>query len=80
MELRTAVRNAVLLRSDGRDVSRGFDPGTVLFSIDLDRAIKEANKRNVSIYAFYAPPVGLSRSNQLPASDGQSSLKGLQDS
>lgn len=67
-------QNAVLLISDGLDVSRGYDPGTILQSVDLNRAIKEANKRNVSIYAFYAPSVGLTARNRLAASYGQSSL------
>lgn len=66
--------NVVLLISDGLDVSRGFDPGTVLNSIDLDRAIAEAKRRHVSIYSFYAPSVGLTRRNHLAASWGQSSL------
>jgi hypothetical protein len=67
-------RNAILLISDGLDVSRGFDASTVLFSVDLNRAIKEANKRKVSVYSFYAPSVGLTGGNRLAASYGQSSL------
>jgi len=67
-------KNALLLISDGLDVSRGFDVSSVLHSIDLDRAIKEANKRNVPIYSFYAPSTGLTRWNRLAASYGQSSL------
>lgn len=66
--------NVVLLISDGLDSSRGFDAGTVLNSIDLERAIKEAKQRDVSIYSFYAPSVGLTRRNHLAASWGQSSL------
>jgi hypothetical protein len=72
-------RNAVLLISDGLDTSRGFDSASVLRSIDLDRAIKEANKRNVAIYSFFAPSVGLSRWNHLAASYGQSSLNRISD-
>lgn len=66
-------RNVLLLISDGLDTSRGFDP-SVLQSIDLERAIAEAKRRNVSIYSFYAPSVGLTRQNLLAASYGQSSL------
>ena len=66
-------RNVLLLISDGLDTSRGFDP-TVLHSIDLERAIAEAKRRNVSIYSFYAPSVGVTRRNFLAASYGQSSL------
>jgi hypothetical protein len=67
--------NVVLLISDGLDVSRGFDPSSVLNSIDMERAIAEAKRRDVSIYSFYAPSVGLTSRNLLAASWGQSSLE-----
>jgi hypothetical protein len=73
-EPRSTNRNVLLLISDGLDVSRGFDPASVLDSIDMQRAITEANRREVSIYSFYAPSVGLSSRNALFASYGQSSL------
>jgi hypothetical protein len=66
--------NAVLLISDGLDTSRGFDSTAAGQTIDLERAIKEANKRRVSIFSFYAPTVGLTSSSRLAASYGQSSL------
>ena len=66
--------NVVLLISDGLDVSRGFDPSSVLHSIDMERAIAEAKRRDVSVFSFYAPSVGLTRRNPLAASWGQSSL------
>jgi len=64
----------ILLISDGLDVSRGFDSTSAGHTIDIDRTIKEANKRNVAIYSFYAPSVGLTGGNYLAASYGQSSL------
>lgn len=66
--------NALLLISDGLDTSRGFDPASVLHSIDLERSIAEAKRRDVTIYSFYAPSVGSTRGNFLAASYGQSSL------
>jgi hypothetical protein len=71
--------NAVLLISDGLDTSRGFDSTAAGHTIDLERAIKEANKRGVSIFSFYAPSVGLTSRNRLAASYGQSSLNRLSD-
>lgn len=71
--------NVVLLISDGLDVSRGFDSSSVLNSIDMNRAIKEAKRRDVSIYSFYAPSVGVTRRNFLAASWGQSSLNRISD-
>ncbi|MGI8898153.1 MAG: hypothetical protein ACR2IB_07145 [Pyrinomonadaceae bacterium] len=69
--------NAVLLISDGLDTSRGFDSGAAGNTLDLDRAIKYANDRNVAVYSFYAPSVGLTSRSRLAASYGQSSLNRL---
>ena len=70
-------QNAVLLISDGLDTSRGFDSSSAGRTMDLDRAIKHANSRNVAVYTFYAPSVGLTGRNRLAASYGQSSLNRL---
>ncbi len=72
-------RNAILLISDGLDVSRGFDSTAAGQTLDLGRAIREANKRNVAVYSFYAPSVGLTSWNRTAASYGQSSLNRLSD-
>lgn len=66
--------NAVLLISDGLDTSRGFDSTAAGHTIDIERAIKEANKRRVSVFSFYAPSEGLTSHSRLAASYGQSSL------
>ncbi len=50
--------NAVLLISDGLDTSRGFDATAAGHTLDIDRTIAKANRRNVAIYSFYAPSVG----------------------
>lgn len=70
-------RNTVLLISDGLDTSRGFDSTSAGNTLDLHRAIKHANDRNVSVYTFYAPSVGLTSRSSLAASYGQSSLNRL---
>lgn len=69
--------NAVLLISDGLDTSHGFDSTAAGHTIDIDRAISEANKRHISVFSFYAPSVGLTSRNRLAASYGQSSLNRL---
>jgi len=66
--------NAILLISDGLDTSRGFDSTAAGHTLDIERAISEANKRHVSIFSFYAPSVGLTSRNRIAASYGQSSL------
>jgi hypothetical protein len=76
-EARGKNRNAVLLVSDGLDVSRGFDSTSSLNSIDLQRAVREAQKRSVAVYTFYAPAVGLTSFNSTAVSYGQGSLARL---
>jgi len=72
-------RKAILLISDGLDTSRGTHPSDILNSIDLKRTIKDANKRGVAIYSFFAPSVDLSNHNSFFAGYGQSSLKRVSD-
>ena len=69
--------NAILLVSDGLDTSRGFDSTAAGHTLDIERAIKEANKRGVAVFSFYAPSVGLTSRSRLAASYGQSSLNRL---
>jgi hypothetical protein len=69
--------NALLLVSDGLDVSRGFDWTTAGYTLDLERAIREANRREVAVYSFYAPSVGYTSHSRLAASYGQNSLNRL---
>jgi hypothetical protein len=66
--------NAVLLISDGLDTSHGFDATTAGNTLDIERTISEANRRNTAIFSFYAPSVGLTSRSFLAASYGQSSL------
>jgi len=66
--------NAILLISDGLDTSRGFDADSAGHTLDIDRTISEANRRNTAIFSFYAPSVGLTSRSYLAASYGQSSL------
>lgn len=74
-----ANRNALLLVSDGLDTSRGFDYSSSVDSIDLNRAVREAKNRGVSVYSFYAPTAGLTSWNSLAVSFGQSALNRVSD-
>ncbi|HEX8146222.1 MAG TPA: hypothetical protein VF591_03385, partial [Pyrinomonadaceae bacterium] len=67
-------RGAVLLVSDGLDTSRGFDFSDSINSVDLNRAVREAKNRGVSVYSFYAPSAGLTSFNSRAVSFGQSAL------
>ncbi|HEU4794058.1 MAG TPA: hypothetical protein VFT02_00415 [Pyrinomonadaceae bacterium] len=66
-------RRAILLVSDGLDISRGVDSSGPTQSIDLQRAVNESQRRSVAIYGFYAPTVVASARPDLVA-NAQSSL------
>jgi len=74
-----ANANAVLLISDGLDTSRGFDSTAAGQTLDIQRAINEANRRKVAVFSFYAPSVGLTSHSRLASNYGQSSLNRLSD-
>jgi VWFA-related protein len=50
-----AGRRAVLLISDGLDISQGLAGTSPGQSLDLERAIQRAQRRSVAVYAFYSP-------------------------
>jgi VWFA-related protein len=68
-------RRAVLIVSDGVDTSRGLDTASPSNSLDLQRAISEAQRLSVAVYSIYAPTVG--DTNQTLVSYGQGSLERL---
>ncbi|HST23507.1 MAG TPA: hypothetical protein VLR90_20520 [Blastocatellia bacterium] len=72
-------RRLVLMVSDGLDTSRGIRSASPMQSIDLDRSIREAQRRSVAVFSFYAPSVGLSGGSRFEANLGQSSLNRLAD-
>ena len=45
----------MLLISDGVDVSRGVDSSSPAQSVDLQRAITEAQRRSVAVYSIFVP-------------------------
>lgn len=71
-------RRAILIVSNGLDLSRGADSAAPTQSVDLQRAIHEAQRRGVAIYAIYSPAVGASGRGLLE-NYGQSSLNRLCD-
>ncbi len=73
-----AGRRAVLLISDGLDISRGLDASAGGQSLDLERAINEAQRRSVAVYTFFAPTSTSEGSLNLIA-NAQSSLQRLAD-
>lgn len=75
-----AGRRAMLVVSDGLDVSRGIDSSQPGQSIDLERAVKEAQRHSVAIYSFYVPSVSLEASrNPILISYASGSLQKLSE-
>jgi VWFA-related protein len=72
-------RRAILLVSDGLDASRGLRSASPMLSIDLDRAIREAQRRGVTVYGFFAPSTGLTSASRIANNFGQGSLNRLAD-
>jgi VWFA-related protein len=72
-ESQPAGRRAILLVSDGLDISRGIDSSSPSQSIDLQRAINEAQRRSIAVYGFYAPTLS-AESSPILAGNAQSSL------
>ncbi|HZH89767.1 MAG TPA: hypothetical protein VEX70_04000 [Pyrinomonadaceae bacterium] len=70
------TRRAVLVVSDGLDLSRGFNNSSPSQSTDLERAINEAQRRSVAIYGIYSPTVS-SGGNTSLVSNAQGSLARL---
>lgn len=73
-----AGRRSMLIVSDGLDTSRGVESSNPGESLDLQRAINQAQRRSVAVYSFYAPGVALAASgNSILSGNGQSSLERL---
>lgn len=72
-ESQPAGRRAILLLSDGLDTSRGVDSSGPTQSLDLQRAINEAQRKSIAVYGFYAPTIGSASDSRLGA-NAQSSL------
>src|ERR1044072_3553624 len=70
-------RRAMIVVSDGIDVARGAASPRPSQSIDLHRAITEAQRRAVAIYTIFVPPAAPSL--QALVLNGQSCLQRLSD-
>lgn len=74
-----AGRRAVLLVSDGLDLTQGFANSTPGQSIDLDRSITRAQRRSVSVFSIYSPTTLTERGDSRLVLNGQGSLAKLSD-
>lgn len=74
-----AGRRAVLLISDGLDVSAGLSGSTPGQSLDLERAITRAQRRSVAVFSFYSPASLTERGDPRLVLNGQGSLAKISD-
>jgi hypothetical protein len=74
-----AGRRAVLMVSDGLDVSSGVDGASPGQSPDLDRAILRAQRKSVAVFTVYSPATHTEDGNQRLISFGQGSLQKIAD-
>ena len=74
-----AGRRAVLLVSDGLDLSQGVSGSSPGQSVDLDRAILRAQRRSVAVFSFYTPTGATETGNSILVMNGQGSLAKLSD-
>jgi VWFA-related protein len=72
-------RRAIMLVSDGVDISRGLNDSSPFQSIDLERAVTAAQRRSVAVYSIYAPTSAVGGGRSLLVSNGQGSLNRLSD-
>ena len=74
-----AGRRAILMVSDGLDVSNGISNASPSQSIDLDRAILRAQRKSVAVFSVYSPSSSNPNENSTLTLFGQSSLQRLSD-
>ena len=73
-------RRAMLVVSDGLDTSGGVSSSAAGLSLDLERAIREAQRKSVAVYSFYAPTVTATEErNSFLANNAQGSLQRLSE-
>lgn len=74
-----AGRRAILLVSDGLDITQGLSNSTPTQSLDLERAITRAQRRSVAVFSFYNPASITEGGDQRLILNGQGSLAKLSD-
>jgi len=74
-----AGRRAILLISDGVDLSSGLSSASPGQSIDLDKAILRAQKKSVAVFSIFSPSSSNPNENSTLTLFGQGSLQKLSD-
>jgi VWFA-related protein len=72
-------RRAILLVSDGLDISNGNGNFLSLSSLDLDRAVLKAQRKGVAVYSFYNEASSTAGGDSNLIANGQNLLNKLSD-
>lgn len=78
-EDKTVGRKMILVISDGLDLSNGFNYASPFFSISLNKAISEAQRRGIAISTIYTPSEDRKPYGRFAVNYGQGSLNRLAD-
>lgn len=79
MDSQPPGRRMTILVSDGLDLSHGREDANPENSIDLNRAIREAQQRGVSVFSFFEPTSEPGASERLDVTFGQGSLERISE-
>jgi VWFA-related protein len=74
-----AGRRAILMVSDGLDVSNGTDFASTIQSVELDRVILKAQRKSIAVYSFWNAATFTESGNSVLISGGQGALSRLSD-
>lgn len=72
-------RRAVILISDGIDVSQGLSPFAASQSPELDRAIARTQRNSIAVYSIYSPSAFTENAASTIGLSGQNALQRLSD-
>lgn len=70
-------RRAILLVSDGLDVTNGTDFASTVQSIELDRVILKAQRKSIAVYSFWNAATLTESGSSILVSGGQAALSRL---
>jgi VWFA-related protein len=72
-------RRAIIFFSDGLDYTSGADPASIIQSQQLERAVREAQRRSITVYSIYIPNRPLNSPGDSISLSGQSALQRLSE-
>ncbi len=72
-------RRAILLFSDGLDTAQGASLASITQSLDLEQAVRKAQRKSVAVYSFWAPTASSENRSSTFAFAAQGALEKLSE-